>query len=414
VQFNFGNPGARSLGMGGAFIGRADDASAAEANPAGLTVIARPEVTLEWRHIDFRERVSSGVQGLSSNVQTVHSSVTTPSVLFAFPVRNLAFAGYFTRPLDYRQQISLSQPTGSFVPVTGIGNLFFGDSAGDFSLHYRDEVYGLSGAWKLGGLSLGAGARYQRFAANASFADFDTAIGPAGVPIKSSTTPTSFGRIEGKDSKLTYSAGLLWANESQNLSFGLVYKSGADYSVTECNPSTASEGCSSKDSFPAPSSFEIPTQIGAGVSVRPMPRVTINADVVRVQYSHLLRNFTPGAFCVAGTCDQSAESLGFHIANATEVHLGGEWLRPGGQPFALRAGWWHDPSHSVEYNGPTNSPAPLVKLAELFSAQSFPVERAQNHVAVGVGYLGSTFSINAAYDRSSLSRTASISAKASF
>lgn len=27
-QFNFGNPGARSLGMGGAFIGLADDASA--------------------------------------------------------------------------------------------------------------------------------------------------------------------------------------------------------------------------------------------------------------------------------------------------------------------------------------------------------------------------------------------------
>jgi long-chain fatty acid transport protein len=34
LQFNFGTPGARSLGMGGAFIGSADDASAAEANPA--------------------------------------------------------------------------------------------------------------------------------------------------------------------------------------------------------------------------------------------------------------------------------------------------------------------------------------------------------------------------------------------
>ena len=40
LQFNFGNPGARSLGMGGAFLGLADDASAAEANPAGLTSCA--------------------------------------------------------------------------------------------------------------------------------------------------------------------------------------------------------------------------------------------------------------------------------------------------------------------------------------------------------------------------------------
>src|SRR5829696_2959655 len=49
LQFNFGNPGARSLGMGGAFVGLADDASAAEANPAGLTRLARPEISVEAR-----------------------------------------------------------------------------------------------------------------------------------------------------------------------------------------------------------------------------------------------------------------------------------------------------------------------------------------------------------------------------
>src|SRR6267143_1076492 len=50
LQFNFGNPGARSLGMGGAFLGLADDASAAEANPAGLTILRRPEVSVEGRN----------------------------------------------------------------------------------------------------------------------------------------------------------------------------------------------------------------------------------------------------------------------------------------------------------------------------------------------------------------------------
>ena len=47
LQFNFGNPGARSLGMGGAFLGLADDASAAEANPAGLTILRKPEFSIE-------------------------------------------------------------------------------------------------------------------------------------------------------------------------------------------------------------------------------------------------------------------------------------------------------------------------------------------------------------------------------
>src|SRR5262249_58274528 len=49
LQFNFGNPGARSLGMGGAFLGLADDASAAEANPAGVTILRKPEVSIEAR-----------------------------------------------------------------------------------------------------------------------------------------------------------------------------------------------------------------------------------------------------------------------------------------------------------------------------------------------------------------------------
>lgn len=46
-------PGARSLGFGGAFIGLADDATAAESNPAGLTVLTRPEVSIHVRNSSF-------------------------------------------------------------------------------------------------------------------------------------------------------------------------------------------------------------------------------------------------------------------------------------------------------------------------------------------------------------------------
>src|SRR5436305_14544240 len=55
LQFNFGNPGARSLGMGGAFLGLADDASAAEANPAGLTILRKPEITIEGRNYQEKQ-----------------------------------------------------------------------------------------------------------------------------------------------------------------------------------------------------------------------------------------------------------------------------------------------------------------------------------------------------------------------
>src|SRR6185436_14887453 len=83
LQFNFGNPGARALGMGGAFLGRADDASAAEANPAGLVTIGRdPDVTVEVRSFRLTQHLVGG--GSAPNVDTVNvSSDTTPRPTFA-------------------------------------------------------------------------------------------------------------------------------------------------------------------------------------------------------------------------------------------------------------------------------------------------------------------------------------------
>ncbi|MCJ7755499.1 MAG: hypothetical protein MUP13_13120, partial [Thermoanaerobaculales bacterium] len=49
-EFSFSNPGARSLGLGGAFAALADDATAAFANPAGLVQLVSIEVSAELRH----------------------------------------------------------------------------------------------------------------------------------------------------------------------------------------------------------------------------------------------------------------------------------------------------------------------------------------------------------------------------
>ena len=53
AQFSFSNPGARSLGLGGAFVALADDATAAWANPAGLVQISKPEISVEARHWSY-------------------------------------------------------------------------------------------------------------------------------------------------------------------------------------------------------------------------------------------------------------------------------------------------------------------------------------------------------------------------
>src|SRR5215210_1907918 len=100
LQFNFGNPGARSLGMGGAFLGLADDASAAEANPAGLTVLQKPEFAVELRQA--MELKSIPVRGVFPNIELGSSSTKSrlSEVAFAsvvLPVRGMSVAAYYHR-----------------------------------------------------------------------------------------------------------------------------------------------------------------------------------------------------------------------------------------------------------------------------------------------------------------------------
>ena len=53
--------GARALGMGGAFLARADDATAASWNPAGLSYLRRPEVSVVGDYLTTRSSLRSGL-----------------------------------------------------------------------------------------------------------------------------------------------------------------------------------------------------------------------------------------------------------------------------------------------------------------------------------------------------------------
>src|SRR5580765_7490339 len=61
--FDFSLPGARSRGIGGAFVAIADDATSAYSNPAGLTLLFRPEVSAEGRFWRLTSRVLDSGHG---------------------------------------------------------------------------------------------------------------------------------------------------------------------------------------------------------------------------------------------------------------------------------------------------------------------------------------------------------------
>src|SRR6476646_9891486 len=68
--FDFSLPGARSRAIGGAFVAIADDATAAYSNPAGLTQLFRPEVSIELRHWNLTSRVIDTGHGFGSATGT--------------------------------------------------------------------------------------------------------------------------------------------------------------------------------------------------------------------------------------------------------------------------------------------------------------------------------------------------------
>jgi len=83
----FTNPGARSIGFGSAFAAIADDATAAFANPAGLTQILRPEISAE-----VRTTVSTTDTGAPYELVNGVSGLGFFS--FVYPSRKWAFALY--------------------------------------------------------------------------------------------------------------------------------------------------------------------------------------------------------------------------------------------------------------------------------------------------------------------------------
>src|SRR5205823_6570262 len=113
LQFNFGNPGARSLAMGGAFLGLADDASAAEANPAGLTILRKREVSLEVRN--YQEQQLFTTSGTFPDIRRTAFSHYSQRVQltfgsFVYPVKNWTFGVYYHEPLR-------NEGSGQVVPV---------------------------------------------------------------------------------------------------------------------------------------------------------------------------------------------------------------------------------------------------------------------------------------------------------
>jgi len=409
IQLDFVNPGARSLALGGAFVGLADDATAAFTNPAGLRFISRKEVSVEGRLWSFATPYTSGgrlggqatMLGIdqTSALTTADSRRSTASLSFlslVYPIGRWAVAAYGQRLSDFTYG-AMSQ--GPFLQLSsGDGRLFPYKAALEVSI----ARYGVSGSYKIANnASVGAGVYVYDFSMTSATQRFDfSRLRPQFYAASTfSSSPVTQDTQQGSDTRVGANVGIS-VTPDPHVEIGAVYRQGAHLQFTTTRTAAGSAAVTS------PGTFSIPAVFSAGVSFHPTDPLKIMLDYSLVQYSQITDSFS---LFFPPTAGFSALPQDFKVDDGNEVHVGVEYVLLGiSRPVAIRAGSWYDPDHSIRFE-PANA-----QTADPYDLAVFRRGKNVVHGTIGAGVVIGQIEINAAGDASSRTKTVSVSAVVRF
>lgn len=403
-HFSLTNPGARSLGLGGAFVALADDATAALANPAGLIQLAKPEVSIEGRYWSYSTpyTATGNVQGSPTGVgldtelglRTGISSDDTTGVSFlslVYPRERWSFAFYRHLYLKFE---STAATQGLFIGERPARGRYFDQVARAEALI---TSYGLSVAARItDSISLGLGVVL-----------YDTDLTMVGSvhrydnPEDVFGSPTTFHPenlvtttiLAQEDQDLGLTGGFLWSI-SPSWRLGGKFREGPEVGTGGASLYGPENGLG----FPPGYVMEVehvatakyPDTYGLGIAFRsPGGRWTAALEWDRITYSEMPKSLELD--------DQTVD-------DGDEVHVGGEYVFLGSKPLlALRAGAWLDPEHAMRATSDNPYTRALLR----------PVGD-KMHYAVGFGMAFERFQLDGAIDFSDLVDTISLSAIFSF
>jgi long-subunit fatty acid transport protein len=386
-RFNFNNPGARATGIGGAFMSIADDATASEANPAGLTALLRPELSLEAKGIQFTTHVGNFSSiGTDANFSLVEkdfkSAVVSPSfVSVVYPERRFTFALYRHELMNFESNFYTE---GSLAPGFTDGRFFFPAKS---STRIHVDNYGGTIAYKFREfLSVGVSGGISLMSMQSSIARYFVAVFNDGSLANIAT-------IDDHESDFFLNAGVL-VRPVENLAIGLTYKRRPSFKVQQTYRFTNYPSDSVKQSQ---INFNVPSSYGIGVSYRPTDLLTIAFDVVRVNYSSLTKDF------VVTLTPESVHPADFAVDDGTEIHGGAEYVffvKTIG--IVVRGGGYLEPDNRIRFVGDPGTDFNRKIMKGLFQSGS-----SYAHGTFGLGcILSNNVQIDVAGDLSSVSNTA--------
>ena len=417
IQFSFSNPGARSLGLAGAFAAIADDATAAFANPAGLTQLTRPEVSIEGRYWSYstpftlsgRVHGEPTGMGLDGPIRTATSEFEATSLSFlsfVYPGHNwtLAVSRHQSAKFEASLQTQglftddqLDDPQPRCLEGTDVCRYpdFQRRTEADITSTALSFAYRLSDAFSLGiGFSYYQGSIRME---NDLYLPLDETL-PRGFFGPNAYLPDArygsglFGFDKGD---WGLNLGLLWFPNRQ-WSIGSFFRQGGEFSGTGVEVS----GPAFDPSIPAGTigaeesgiPLKIPNVFGLGVAFRSKEGSwTGSFEWDRVAYSEILESI--GNADLIGT-----ETV--LLDDANELRLGVEYAFRRWTPLlAVRGGVWSNPDHSIR-SVEGDDPLELALL---------PGGEDDVHFAVGLGVAFKDLQIDLAVDFSDLVDTAALS-----
>ena len=404
LEFSFSNPGARSLGLGGAFAALADDATAAFANPAGLVQLLEPEVSLEGRLRSFSTPFTLGgrVSGQPTGIQldtspglrfgSSEEDVGSLSFLsFVFPRQSWSLAFYRHNQANFESNSQTQGLFGDSPDNEGVERFLDSRGVTDFEI----VNYGVAGAFRLTErLSVGAGLSYvqARLERMAAFFLPDELMFPSSLGPTSFLPDREFGSVDANidDSAWTANVGFLWRADDR-LSVGGFYRGGPKVELlTQGRVGPAGDPPSiDGDLPPATDPVGLPDVWGFGAAFRIGEAVTMSFEWDHVEYSDLIDSLT----------EATLTREDFRLQDVDELHFGFEYVFLSATPVvAARGGIWLDPEHRISYIG-----------SDPFLRALRPSGQDETHYAFGVGLAFARFQLDVAADLSARVDTISLS-----
>lgn len=402
-RFNLINPGARARGIGGAFVSLADDATAAQSNPAGLSFLRRSEFFAELRYADNADRSSVISETLPSGLDTFVATGTSIddganlSFLSGVLARKKWSLGLARQELINIRNTTLSGFAFRFQDSPGVVLV-----EGDGNIDAQVVNWNVSGGYRITDrFSLGASVAYSTLEVQSLVTN--TVVDTEGtltdqVPVLEPALDLTTA-IDDTDADWIFNLGLLYRVQDK-WSIGAMFREGPSFSVTETIPSTGdANGDGSPDGMDlfgvaaqlGPSfvdRFSLPDTFAIGGSVNVSGRLTVAADVDYIRYSNLLEGYVPG---VNALTDGDAE---FTIDDAVDLRAGVEYVFPNRgskfPPLALRGGLYTEESSSIR--------AVSTGTESLATEEVFRDAGRQEHLTLGLGFAMKRVKLDLAVD----------------